>query len=83
MYIYLEENTYTAVWMVAAVLPLPPNPKLNQKPRESQMDIERQLERNFGPVDDKSYRKATWWRNLNRVMSGLGTLPIGVIVSRS
>ncbi|PVI02004.1 hypothetical protein DM02DRAFT_654021 [Periconia macrospinosa] len=71
------------LWMVAAVLPIPPDPQIGKKPRESQMDIERQLERNFGPVDDKSHKKATWWRNLNRVMSGLGTLLIGVIVSRS
>ncbi|CAI6328319.1 unnamed protein product [Periconia digitata] len=68
------------LWMVAAVLPLPPDPT-SKKPRDSQMDIERQLERNFGPVDDKSFKKATWWRNLNRVMSGLGTLLIGAIIA--
>lgn len=67
--------------MLAACLPLPPDPALAKKPRDSQMDIERQLERNFGPVEDKSFKKATWWRNLNRVMSGLGTLLIGAIVS--
>lgn len=44
------------------------------------MDLERHFARELGPVDDKSFQKATWWRNLNRIMSGIGTLLIGVIV---
>lgn len=67
--------------MIASVLPLPPDPELANEPTPSQMDLERQFARELGPVDDKSYQKAMWWRNLNRIMSGLGTLLIGVIVS--
>ncbi|KAH7411949.1 hypothetical protein DE146DRAFT_674363 [Phaeosphaeria sp. MPI-PUGE-AT-0046c] len=37
-------------------------------------DLEQQFARNIGAVDDKAFQKATWWRNLNRIMSGIGTL---------
>ena len=67
--------------MIASFLPLPPDPELAQEPTPSQLDIERQFARELGPVDDRSYQKGMWWRNLNRIMSGIGTLLIGVIVS--
>lgn len=47
----------------------------------SQADLEQQFAQTVGPVDDKAFQKATWWRNLNRVMSGVGTLLIGVIIA--
>src|SRR4051812_30746018 len=74
--------TYTnpmQAWIIASVLPLPPDPALAQE-TPSQVDLERQFAQAFGPVDDRSYQKAMWWRNLNRIMSGVGTLLIGVIV---
>jgi hypothetical protein len=43
--------------------------------------LEQQFAQHLGPTDDKAFQKATWWRNLNRVMSGVGTLLIGVIVA--
>jgi hypothetical protein len=58
--------------MLASFLPLPLDPKLGDA--RSQTDLEQQFARNFGAVDDKAFQKATWWRNLNRVMSGIGTL---------
>lgn len=67
--------------MIASFLPLPPQPEMTQLSTPSQMDLERQFVRELGPIEDKSYQKANWWRNLNRIMSGLGTLLIGVIVS--
>ncbi|KAF2640810.1 hypothetical protein P280DRAFT_400546 [Massarina eburnea CBS 473.64] len=67
-------------WMIAAVLPLPPSPDMLEA-TPSQRDVENQLARDFGPAGDKSFKKATWWRNLNRVMSGLGTLLVGVIIA--
>lgn len=68
-------------WMIAAFLPLPLDPNLVDTPSQSQADLEQQFARQFGPTDDKAFQKASWWRNLNRVMSGIGTLLIGLIVS--
>ncbi|KAF2262902.1 hypothetical protein CC78DRAFT_545415 [Lojkania enalia] len=67
-------------WMVASILPLPPDPELAEA-TPSQMDLEQQFAAQLGPVDDRSYQKAIWWRNLNRIMSGIGTLLIGVIIA--
>lgn len=67
--------------MIAAFLPLPPDPEMVEEPSPSQMDLERQFAQEVGPVDDRSYQKALWWRNLNRIMAAIGTLLIGVIVS--
>ena len=46
----------------------------------SQTDVEQQFDREIGAVKDKAHQKANWWRNLNRIMSAIGTLLIGVIV---
>lgn len=58
--------------MIASFLPLPLDPSLAEA--QSQTDLEQQFARNIGAVDDKAFQKATWWRNLNRIMSGIGTL---------
>jgi hypothetical protein len=58
--------------MIAAVLPLPLDPRLVEA--GSQTDVEQQFARSFGELDDKAFQKATWWRNLNRIMAGVGTL---------
>ncbi|RMZ67146.1 serine-rich [Pyrenophora seminiperda CCB06] len=46
-----------------------------------QADIEQQFAQAVAPADDKAFQKATWWRNLNRIMSGVGTLLVGVIIA--
>jgi hypothetical protein len=67
--------------MIASCLPLPFDPSL--APSQSQVDLEQgQFAQRVAALDDKAFQKANWWRNLNRVMSGVGTLLIGVIVSR-
>lgn len=73
--------TIPSAWMVAAFLPLPPNPEMVEEPSPSQLDLERQFDRQVGTIDDRTYAKALWWRNLNRIMAAVGTLLIGVIVS--
>ncbi|KAH7392880.1 hypothetical protein BKA66DRAFT_602216 [Pyrenochaeta sp. MPI-SDFR-AT-0127] len=70
---------FPLAWMIASVLPLPLDPNLAETP--SQANIEQQFAQAFGPADDKAFQKATWWRNLNRIMSGIGTLLIGVIIA--
>jgi hypothetical protein len=67
--------------MIAAILPLPPNPDSVDESTLSQVDVERQFTTQVGAIDDRSYKKATWWRNLNRIMSAIGTLLIAAIVS--
>jgi hypothetical protein len=60
---------------------LPLDPNVTGTPTASQVDLEQQFAQHMGPADDKAFQKATWWRNLNRIMSGVGTLLIGVIVA--
>jgi len=72
---------FPPAWIIAAFLPLPLDPNAVGTPTASQADLEQQFAQAMGPADDKSFQKATWWRNLNRVMSGVGTLLIGVIVA--
>ncbi|USP80882.1 hypothetical protein yc1106_08156 [Curvularia clavata] len=68
-------------WIVASFLPLPLNPGHMATPTTSQPDLEQQFAQTMAAVDDKAFQKAHWWRNLNRVMSGVGTLLIGVIIA--
>jgi hypothetical protein len=68
-------------WIVASFLPLPLKPSHMVTPTSSQPDLEQQFAQTMAAVDDKAYQKAHWWRNLNRVMSGVGTLLIGVIIA--
>ncbi|KAF1829566.1 hypothetical protein BDW02DRAFT_144317 [Decorospora gaudefroyi] len=68
-------------WMIASFLPLPLDPNYAGTPTASQADLEQQFAQQMGPADDKAFQKATWWRNLNRIMSGIGTLLIGVIIA--
>ncbi|KAF2118716.1 hypothetical protein BDV96DRAFT_596558 [Lophiotrema nucula] len=75
---------FPLAWMIASLLPLPPDPEMMPEMAEatpSQMDLEQEFARELGPVDDRSYQKAMWWRNLNRIMSAVGTLLIGVIIA--
>jgi hypothetical protein len=72
--------TTLPAWMIASFLRLPPNPELAADATPSQVDLEHQFAKELGPVDDRSYQKAMWWRNLNRIMAAVGTLLIGVIV---
>ncbi len=73
-------------WMIAAVLPLPPNPKLDL------MEMADDARSNFRPgrinasqhmliIDETRYESARWWRNVNRIMSVVGLLIIGAIVA--
>lgn len=38
------------------------------------------LEKQLGVVDEARYENARWWRNINRVMSGVGVLIIVAII---
>ncbi|KAH8683049.1 hypothetical protein BGZ60DRAFT_427516 [Tricladium varicosporioides] len=76
-------------WMIAAVLPLPLNPMSEMRERDeehstSNLDSSNHspndYTRQFGPVDERKYESARWWRNLNRWMSLVGLLIIAAIV---
>ncbi|GAB1320547.1 Serine-rich protein [Madurella fahalii] len=67
-------------WMVAALLPLPPNPKLQMFERDNisghpAFQYHQQL------VEETRFESARWWRNLNRVMSVVGLLIIGAVIA--
>ncbi|KAI8943498.1 hypothetical protein NX059_001500 [Plenodomus lindquistii] len=65
-------------WILASFLPLPPDPTVALSP--SQADMEQHFARQFEAEDDKAFQKATWWRNLNRIMSVVGTILIVAII---
>jgi hypothetical protein len=69
--------------MIAALLPLPANPKYQM---EEQGDSSSRfghvnMEHEIRLLDERRYDSAKWWRNLNRVMSVVGLLIIGAVVA--
>jgi hypothetical protein len=76
---------FPLAWMVAAVLPLPPNPKLQMLDVESGENKYTSTHPAFRyqkyAVDETKYESARWWRNLNRGMSIIGLLIIGAVVA--
>lgn len=84
------------LWMVGAVLPIPPRPldaRMNSFfGTESEVGASAVEDEGVGaryavPIDmfdwelERGYLKARWWRNLNRVMSVVGVIVVAVIVS--
>ena len=74
--------------MIAALLPLPPNPILEMRERDhstsnldSSNDVSNDYARQFGPMDEARYESAKWWRGLNRWMSFVGILILAAVVS--
>jgi hypothetical protein len=75
--------------MIAAFLPLPPNPLLGIRDVEKgnsqaqlRVDSEpEQLYRRVAPIDDSHYQSARWWRNTNRLMSIIGLLILGAVIA--
>ena len=79
------------LWMVAAVLPLPRKPisanDLEKSLGGSEDDIQAVMTQHEAGDAEKRWReervwmKARWWRYLNRIMSVIGILVIGAVVS--
>jgi hypothetical protein len=67
--------------MIAAFLPLPPYPDFMFDTRTSRLDYEGMIARDAASIEKGRYERARWWRNVNRVMSVVGLLIIGAIVS--
>ncbi|KAK0722361.1 hypothetical protein B0T26DRAFT_749774 [Lasiosphaeria miniovina] len=73
-------------WIIAALLPLPPNPKFEMlEEGDSSNSRFRRVQGEFAYqaqiIDGARYESARWWRNLNRMMSILGLLIIGAIIA--
>jgi hypothetical protein len=72
--------------MVASILPLPPkmDPDAFDTDRsDAELGVahqEKALQRQLALVDAR-YQSARWWRNLNRGMSLVGLVLVGVIVA--
>lgn len=79
------------MWMLGALLPLPKKPmttgELEKGLQDSQDDVQAaMMKHEAGDAErrwkeEKTFLKAKWWRMLNRVMSVVGLLVIGAIVS--
>lgn len=71
--------------MIAALLPLPPNPKngmFETDNTKSQFGGGHPASRYHQYLSDESkYESARWWRNLNRLMSVVGLLIIGAVIA--
>lgn len=66
--------------MIAAFLPLPPNPKLEMAEvdySQSQHDFTR----HNALADEIRYQSAKWWRTLNRGMAVIGVLVVAAIIT--
>ena len=68
-------------WIIAAFLPLPPNPSFDTIPSEGMPDVAVDIEKALGPIDQARYENARWWRIINRIMSVVGVVAIGAVVS--
>ncbi|KAF2840267.1 hypothetical protein M501DRAFT_903139, partial [Patellaria atrata CBS 101060] len=73
---------FPPAWWIASFMPLPANPglDLSKEATASQLDIERAMARELGPLDERRYLKALWWRNLNRIMSFVGAALVAAVV---
>ena len=78
--------------MLGAVLPVPVKPASVEEAQEmsvagSEDDIQAaMMKHEAGDAErrwreERAWRKARWWRGLNRVMSVVGVLVIGAVVS--
>jgi len=82
--------------MVAAFLPLPPDPqgpKLREKGKsplsgaasDSQSEefvaMPGAFKRQLAQASERRYQSAKWWRTLNRVMAVLGLLILGAVAA--
>ncbi|KAJ6092126.1 hypothetical protein N7467_004095 [Penicillium canescens] len=74
---------FPLAWCIAAVLPLPPKPKMSPEMmvNESDSDVEAALEAQCMNLQQRSHDNARWWRNLNRWMISLGVVITVVIIT--
>lgn len=71
-------------WMIAAFLPLPPNPKLEMAEvdySQSQFGVSHDFTRHNALADEIRYQSAKWWRTLNRGMAVIGVLVVAAIIT--
>lgn len=74
---------FPLAWVIAAVLPLPPKPKMGPEMLEIDDDVEMAIESQLLSLQQRRYDNARWWRNLNRWMISLGVVIIVIVVSTS
>jgi hypothetical protein len=74
---------FPLAWCIAAVLTLPPKPKISPEMAEcdTESDVEAALEAQCMNLAQRRHDNARWWRNLNRWMISLGVVIIVIIVS--
>ncbi|GKT43788.1 uncharacterized protein ColSpa_03969 [Colletotrichum spaethianum] len=71
-------------WMIAAFLPLPPDPQAEMAERDHRSSLlgeEHDLPRRVVAIDETLFQSARWWRALNRYMSVIGLLVVGAVAA--
>ncbi|KAK4177071.1 hypothetical protein QBC36DRAFT_140241 [Triangularia setosa] len=66
-------------WMIAAILPLPKRYTLEKESESAQKQPEYSYQPQAG--GERRFETVRWWRNLNRIMSVVGLLIIGAVIS--
>lgn len=68
---------FPLAWVIAAFLPLPPQPSSNDEEMVAGAGAKYRIQQ----YEKRRYQSARWWRNVNRVMIPVGTAIIAIIVS--
>ncbi|TDZ25026.1 hypothetical protein Cob_v002102 [Colletotrichum orbiculare MAFF 240422] len=71
-------------WMVAAFLPLPPDPHSEMEEchhQSSRLGEDKNLPQRVAAIDETLFQSARWWRALNRYMSVIGLVVVGAIAA--
>lgn len=66
--------------MVAAFLPLPPRPQREME-EDAHADLRHDPSQIFMTIEEVQYNSSRRWRNLNRCMSVVGLVIIGVVIA--
>ena len=80
-----ERLTGQSAWMVASLLPLPVRPGFETAdgtPNPSDLDLRHGRDHEMQAIASaRFYRRAQWWRSLNRAMSIVGLFVVGAVVA--
>jgi len=69
-------------WMIAAFLPLPPDPRHEAIQRDlGEFGVPEAFKRQMAQADEVRFQSAKWWRTLNRAMSVVGLLLLAAIAA--
>ncbi|MCJ1400386.1 hypothetical protein MMC11_003591 [Xylographa trunciseda] len=80
IWLFILGFIFAPAWIIAAFLPLPPNPQLTPPASPDEPNVAHDIEKALGPFDQARYENARYWRIMNRFMSVVGILIIVAVV---